>query len=379
MANKDYYNILGVERNATQDEIKKAYRKLAHQYHPDKPGGDEKKFKEINEAYQVLGNEQKKQQYDQFGATFDQAGMGGQGFNWQDFAGQGGFDFRGGANPFGSGFQQGNVEFDLGDIFGDVFGFGNSIKTKKRARGEDIHIKMQIDFKDAAFGMDKVIDLHKTIKCEKCKGNGAEPGTKINECKNCNGSGQVIKTQRTFLGAIRTSAICPDCKGQGKVPEKPCSKCSGTGVVKATEKIQVKIPAGIDNGETIKIDGQGEQGLHGAGAGDLYITISIKPDKKFERHGYNVITHENISFTTAVLGGKVEVETLDGPVKLKIPEATPSNKVFILRGKGIKNLRGAGRGDHLVEIEVEIPKKLTKKQKELLEEFEKEGNKKKFF
>lgn len=377
---KDYYNILGVEKNASQEEIKTAYRKLAHQYHPDKQGGDEKKFKEINEAYQVLGNAQKRQQYDQFGATFDQAGMGGQGFNWQDFARQGGFDFRGGANPFGSGFssQGNNVEFDLGDIFGDVFGFGTK-KRARKARGADIHVETQIDFKQAAFGMDKILNLHKTIKCEKCKGNGAEPGTKINTCKTCNGSGQVIKMQRTFLGAIQTAAICPDCHGLGKVPEKPCSKCSGTGIVKATEKIQVKIPAGIDNGETIKIDRQGEQGLFGAGAGDLYITISVKPDKKFERHGYNVITHEKISFTTAVLGGKVEVETLDGPVQLKIPEATPSSRVFILREKGIKNLRGAGRGDHLVEVEVEIPKKLTRKQKELLEEFEKEGKKKRFF
>lgn len=377
---KDYYKILGVDKNASQEEIKQAFRKLAHQHHPDKAGGNAEKFKEINEAYQVLGNPDKRKQFDQFGSNFDQAGFGGQGFNWQDYARQGGFDFRTGSNPFSSGFQQGGVEFDLGDIFGDLFGFGGGKKGRgKKSKGSDIEIRLQIEFQEAAFGAEKVLELYKTVKCEKCKGNGAEPGTKINTCKTCNGSGHVMRVQRTFLGNIQTSAVCPDCKGQGQWPEKPCSKCGGSGIVKEVENVQIKIPAGIDDGEIIKVDGQGEQGKFGAPAGDLYITMKIKPDKRFKREGYNIVSKEKISFPTAVLGGNIDIETIEGPVVMRIPEGTPSGKIFALKGKGITKLRESGKGDHFVEIEVEIPSRLTKRQKEILKEFEEESKKKKFF
>jgi len=366
---KDYYDILGVSKGASQDEIKKAFRKMAHQYHPDKAGGNEAKFKEINEAYQVLSNSEKRSQYDQYGQTFEQAqrqgGFGG--FSWQDFARQSG-------GPFGGGFRTENVEFDfgdLGDIFGDLFGFGGRSRTRRtreRRKGQDVEISMEIDFREAVFGKEKIIDLYKNVTCPHCSGNGAEPGSKIITCATCGGSGQVEQVQHTILGQFRTVGVCPECRGEGKKASENCSKCRGQGRVRDTEKIKVKIPAGIDNGETIRLTGKGEAGQKGGVAGDLYITLRVKPDPEFKRDGYDIRSETEISFSQAALGTKIEVNTLDGSVRLKIPSSTQSGKIFILKGKGVPRLRGSGCGDQFVTVNVVTPAKLTKKQKELLKE-----------
>jgi len=353
---KDYYKILGVEKDASQDEIKRAFRKLAQKCHPDKENGDEQKFKEINEAYQILGNEQKRQQYDQFGTTFDQAGAGG----------SSGF---GGQNPFaGGGFS--NVKFDMGDlgeIFGDVFGFGS--RGKKQARGADIEVDLEIEFKEAAFGTDSVIKLYKNVVCDKCSGNGAEPGTKINTCAACQGSGRITQVQQTFLGAIQTQTTCKDCQGKGKKAEKNCSKCSGMGIAKREVEVKVKVPAGINNGEILKISGQGEAGEIGT-TGDLYVHIRIKPDPVFERKEYDVFTNQQISFAQAALGDKIEIQTIEGTIDLKIPVGTQPGTKFRLKSKGIPKMRSYGRGDHWVTIDVKVPKNLTRKQKDILKELD---------
>lgn len=370
---KDYYNILGVAKNATQDEIKKAYRKLAHQYHPDKKGGDEAKFKEVNEAYQALGNPEKRKQYDQFGQAFGGAGQPsgfGGGFSWQDYARAS----QGGGGPFSGGFRQQNVEFDLGDlgdIFGDLFGFGRSTGSRRvrhSARGNDIETIMTIDFQEAVFGTEKVIDLYKNVTCPHCSGNGAEPGTKIETCGTCGGNGQIEQIQRTILGAFRTVGVCPDCQGEGKKTSTKCKKCRGEGRLKESERIKVKIPAGISDGETIRLSGKGEAGLKGSGTGDLYIILRVRPNPEFKREGDNIISEVEISFSQAALGDKIPIKTLEGEVMLKIPGGTQSGKVFKLNGKGVPHLRSRGRGDHLVTVNVITPSKLSREQKKLFEE-----------
>ncbi len=363
---KDYYDILGVSREASDAEIKTAYRKLAHKYHPDKQGGDEQKFKEINEAYQVLSNSEKRSQYDQFGRNFD----GSQGFNWQDFAQQ-----SGGANGY-----QTNVNFedmgfgDLGDMFGDLFGMGRRGRSGRRQkRGNDIQVEMQVDFREAAFGATKPLKLYKTVSCPACSGNGAEPGTKIETCPTCGGSGQVERVQSTILGQMRTVGVCQNCGGEGKKASQNCKKCRGQGVVKDYDEFQVKIPAGIDNGQTIRLSGRGEAGIKGAVAGDLYLRIRVKADDEFERDGDNILTNVEIPFSLAVLGGKVPINTLDGEVNLKIPSGTPSGKVFRIREKGISHLKSSGRGDQLVTVKVKVPTRPSKKVKKLLAELAEEG------
>lgn len=359
---KDYYNILGVGKNASQEEIKKAFRKKAHQCHPDKQGGDEQKFKEINEAYQVLGDAKKRAQYDQFGSAFEHAQAGG------GFSGFEGFrDFSGFTNGF-------NVNFDdLGDIFGglgDIFG-SSSRGGRSRGRvnrGDDIEVLLNIEFKEAVFGAEKEISLRKNVVCDRCGGNGAEPGSRIETCKTCGGTGRIIKTQRTIFGIMRTQAACSDCGGEGKAHSRKCSKCRGNGVVQEISVIKVKIPAGIDNGETIRLSGHGEAGAKASPAGDLYLKIRVNPDIKFKRDGYNILSKAEISFAQAALGDKIKIDTVGGPVKLKIPEGAQSGKVFRLSGRGIPRLRGGGRGDHLVEIIVKTPTGLSRKQKEMLKE-----------
>ena len=375
MTNKDLYEILGVAKGASQDEIKKAYRKLAHEHHPDKSGGEDAKFKEINSAYQVLGNEQKRQQYDQFGQNFNQAGGNQSGFgggmNWDDFARASG----GQQGPFGQGGagQQG-AEFDMGDIFGDIFGFGKrggGERSGGAAQGGDIQTEMQIEFKEAAFGSEKLIDLYKHNTCSHCKGNGAEPGSKIDTCKTCNGQGKVERVQQTVLGAFRTAAVCPDCRGEGKKYDKKCKECSGDGRVKESDKIKVKIPAGIAEGETIRLSGKGEVGIKGAAAGDLYITMRVVNDPNFNREGDDIISEVGISISQAALGDKIKIMTLDGEVVLKIPSGTQSGKVFSLKGKGTHHLRIRGRGDHLVSVKIKTPAKLSRDQKKLFEQLSK--------
>jgi molecular chaperone DnaJ len=356
---KDYYKILGVEKNAGQEEIKKAFRKLAHKFHPDKDGGSEEKFKEINEAYQVLGNEGKRKQYDQFGATFDQQGGFGGGMNWEDFMRQ----------ARGGGF--GNVNFDLGmdlgDIFGDLFGFGGT--KNRRQEAEDIEMELAITLVEAAFGLEKDVDLYKIIKCDHCVGSGAEPGTTVNTCKTCGGTGRVTRIQRTFIGSFQTSSVCPDCRGEGKIPEQRCRKCDGSGTMKGSEKIKIQIPGGVDNGTVLRVSGKGNAGAFGAPNGELYIRIRVKPDVRFSRHGDDLFTKRKINIVEASLGTKIEVDTLDGVIELKIPEGTQPLTKFRIKGKGMHRLNSGGRGDMYVEIEVEVPKRLSRRQRKLLEDF----------
>lgn len=363
---KDYYKILGVDKNASNEDVKKAFRKKAHEFHPDKKGGDEAKFKEVNEAYQILGNEQKRKQYDQFGeAAFSGQGFGGTGMNWEDFAraAQGGFSGQAG------GFNI-NME-DLGDIFGglgDIFGFGSS-HTNQARRGADIQVNLEISFQEAVFGVDKEINLYKVNKCDACHGNGAEPGTPIKECTHCKGSGHITQVQRTILGNFQTRSTCPYCQGQGKTAEKKCTKCSGTGLEKSNSNINIKIPAGIDNGQTIRLNAQGNASAYGNN-GDLYIKIKVKPDSNLKRDGADILSSAEISFSQAALGDKISVLTIDGKITLKIPAGTQSGTIFKLRGKGSYSLHSRSRGDHLVEVVVKTPQRLTRQQKKLFEELQ---------
>jgi len=351
---KDYYKILGLERNASADDIKKAFRKKAHEYHPDKKTGDEKKFKEANEAYQVLKDHQKKQRYDQFGSGFENGAAGASGF--------GGF-----------GGEGVNINMDdLGDMFGgfgDIFGFGRGgSRTTKASRGRDLEIAVNVEFSEAVFGTTKNINLKKTVACDRCKGDGGEPGAEVKSCGVCNGTGRVTNIQRTILGAIQTQATCQNCSGEGRIHSKKCSKCSGTGTMQDSVSLKINIPAGIDNGESLRMSGQGEAGAKGVNPGDLYIRVSVKNDPRFERHNFDIHSNANITFTQATLGDKIDIETVDGVVKLKIPEGTQANTLFRLKGRGITRLQGRGRGDHLVTVFVKTPQNLNKAQKKSLKD-----------
>jgi molecular chaperone DnaJ len=355
---KDYYKTLGVDKGANQDEIKKAFRKQAHQYHPDKADGDEEKFKQANEAYQVLGDEKKRQQYDQYGsAAFNGAG-GGQGF--------GGFGQGGGQHDFG--------DIDLGDLFGQAFGFGGrgGKNSTGPRRGQDVRMRIILSFDEAVKGIKKKVFLERTEKCDHCSGNGAEPGTKINTCSPCNGSGSTVHAQQTPFGTFQTKAVCRDCQGQGKTFDKPCTTCDGQGIRMKGRELEVNIPSGIDNGETIRVTGEGQAGLRGGPTGDLYLEVKVTPSKIFVREGYDILSKSVIKFPMAVMGGKIEVETIDGAVDLKIPQGTQSGTMLKLRGKGVQKLHGRGQGDHLVEVVVKTPEKVSKKAKKLLEELENE-------
>lgn len=358
---KDYYKVLGVVKNASPDDIKKAFKKLALQHHPDRPGGDEKKFKEINEAYQVLGDADKRKKYDQFGADFEQQGGFG-GASWEDFmrAARGG--------PGAGGFNFGGV--DLGDIFGDLFGFGGGGRggSRARERGRDIQVDVEVDFKEAAFGVERGLNLRKQSACDVCGGSGAEPGSKLEMCHTCRGQGQVVSVQRTFLGAMQTVTTCATCQGRGQTPGKKCKHCGGDGILAKSETLTVKIPAGIDEGQAIRLSGHGEAAPHGGGSGDLYVRVHVWPSKVLQREGFDVYTEAEISYPQAVLGDAVSVETLEGTIKVVVPEGTEPGQLIRLKGKGIPQLGRAGRGDHYVRIKIKIPKKINKKIKPLLEE-----------
>jgi len=353
---KDYYAILGVSKNASAEEIKAAFRKKAHEHHPDK-GGNAEKFKEINEANQVLSNPQKKKQYDQFGSTFQNGQAGGATEGFSGFQNGGGFNM--------------NFE-DLGDMFGgfgDMFGFSGSRQgSNQRARGRDLEMELNLEFLEAAFGLEKNLSFSKNIICDHCQGNGAEPGTKIEVCKTCGGSGQVTRLQRTILGNIQTQSVCTACSGEGKIYSQKCTKCRGSGIHHERVELKVKIPAGINDGESIRLSGQGDAGPKGSPAGDLYLRIRVQAHKKFVRQGYDINTEETINITQAILGDKIELDTIQGPVKLKIPEGTQSGTIFKLRGKGISRLHGGGTGDQFTKIIVKIPSGLSRKQKQLLNE-----------
>ncbi len=367
---KDFYNILGVPKDASEADIKKAFRKLAHEHHPDKDGGDEEKFKEINEAYQTLSNKEKRQQYDQFGQTFDQARRQGGGPG--GFGGFSAEDFARGGGPFG-GFRTENANFDfgdLGDIFGDIFGMGGS-RGRARSevrRGNDAEISVTVSLHEAAFGTDKVLTLEKEITCKRCGGSGADPGAKIVSCATCGGSGQVQNIQQTFFGALRQMGVCPECHGEGRKASKKCTVCHGEGRTTGQETISVKIPAGISDGESLRLSGKGAAGVRGAEAGDLFVRIKVPNDPNFRREGDDIYSDVSVGFSQAALGTKVHIETLDGEVILKIPHGTQSGKVFRLDGKGVTHLRKRGRGDHLVTVQVETPAQLSRREKDLLKE-----------
>ncbi len=352
MAKRDYYEVLGVTKGATDEELKKAYRKLARQYHPDvnkdNPKEAEAKFKEINEAYGVLSDPQKRAAYDQFGhaASDPNFGAGGGGFN-------GDFGFEG-----------------FGDIFDMFFGGGGNSGGRRKngpQRGNDLRYDMEISFEEAAFGKDATVDVPRTEVCPTCKGNCAKPGTPIKTCPACNGSGQVQVTQSTAFGRFVNVRTCDKCQGAGKTIETPCPECSGTGRVRKTRKIDVKIPGGVESGSRLRISGEGEAGTRGGQSGDLYIYIYVKPHTKFERQGNDVVSEIKISMTQATLGTTVLVDTLDGKVELRIPEGTQHGTSFRMRGHGITSLRGHGRGDHHVRVKVTIPSRINSEQRELLQ------------
>ncbi|MBI2426593.1 MAG: molecular chaperone DnaJ [Candidatus Kerfeldbacteria bacterium] len=365
---KDYYKTLGVERGASQDDVKRAFRKKAHELHPDKAGGDTEKFKELNEAYQVLGNEQKRSQYDQFGSTFENMGGAGgaSGFG-------GGF---GGANPFGQGFGNGGVNFDfgdMGDVFETFFGGGGGARSRTRARGgADIQADVEISFEESVFGVKKDFRLYKTMTCERCHGNRAEPGTPIVTCSTCQGSGRIEQVRSTILGQIRTASVCPTCHGEGKSPEKNCTKCKGAGTEKRDVELAVDIPGGIEDQGMLRLSGQGEAGEFGGPYGDLYVRVHVKPSKNFTRDGDHIRSEVHIPFTVAALGGDVPMQTIEGEGTLSVPSGTQSGKEFRIRGKGFHRLRASGRGDHIVTVSVETPTKLSRKAKKLLKDLESE-------
>ena len=364
MANRDYYEVLGVSKTASEDEIKKAFRKLAVKYHPDKDGGDEVKFKEANEAYEVLKDNQKRQRYDQFG----HAGVGGSG------GGASGNPFEG----FG-GFGGQNVNFDfgdggLGDIFGQFFGGGSGGNTQGPQRGRDVETSITLTFKEAVFGVEKKINLTLDDECEHCHGSGAEPGYDVKTCPDCKGSGQQTRVVNAFFGQFQQAVTCPTCRGKGKIPEKECTVCHGHGTTRQNRDITIKIPAGIDDGATIRLRERGEAVQDGV-KGDLYVHIRVKAHKKFTREGNIILSEEHISMVDAALGTEIDVETIDGTVRMKIPAGTQSGADFKLSSHGVPYLRSESRGPHIVGIVVDTPTKLSKKQKELLEEFRGSGKK----
>lgn len=359
---KDYYQILGVDKKASKDDIKKAYRKLAHKYHPDKKGGDEEKFKEASEAYAVLSDEKKRSEYDAYGKTFAGAG-GASGARGGPTSG---WDFRDFASAGGAGTQ--GFEFDLGDIFSDFFGGGG---RARRRRGNDISIDLQISFRDSVFGTKRSVNITKRTVCDKCEGSGGEPGTKMETCPTCEGKGQIRESKKSVFGTFTNVAICPECKGRGEIPEKKCSKCKGEGIVRENEEIQIAIPAGISNGEMIRMSGAGEA-VAGGDAGDLYIKVHVEDHPKFNKEGPNLLMDLPVKITDALLGSKYEIETLDGELELKIPKGSSHGDVLRVKGKGVP-IDNSRRGDLLIKLKLEIPGKLSRKARKLVEDLREEG------
>lgn len=367
---KDYYKVLGIPRNATKEDIKKAYRQLAHKFHPDK-GGDEARFKELNEAYQVLSDDRKRGQYDQFGQVFEGAGSHQGGFEWpsQGGGGPGGFRF-----DFGEGFEGRNfADFDFSDIFEEFLGFNNSRKRAAERRGRDIKINLEISFEESVLGSKKGIELSKISRCASCSGSGGEPGSKMKNCPTCLGKGNIQKNQRTILGSFTQVTACPECWGSGKRPEMLCRECHGRGVRQILERLEVFIPKGVQDSEVLKITGKGEASLFGGVPGDLYVKVGVRPHEVFRRQGDDIIMRLSLRVSQAVLGDMVEVNTIDGIIKLKIPEGTQPGDILKVRGRGAPLASGYGRGDLLIEIKLDIPKKLDKKTKDLVQDLKKEG------
>ncbi len=348
---------MGISKSASKEEIKKAYRRLAHKYHPDKKNGDETKFKEVNEAYQILSDDGKKKQYDQFGRVFD----GGGGFQGQ----QSGFDF----SQSGFDFDMG----DLGDIFEEAFGF-SSQRSGDTRRGKDIEVSLEMDLEEILKKQDKRFKIVKFVSCQRCQGEGAEPGTSKNECVVCRGTGRVQEIKRSFFGSYTKEAICPDCYGEGQRPDKPCNVCSGEGRIKKEENINVSIPPGVDTNQLLKVPGKGDAGKKGGRSGDLYIRIFIKEHRIFSRKGDDLFANVSIPYSTAILGGETVVKDIEGKrLTVKVSPGTVSGKILKISGKGITRFSGFGRGNMFLKMIINLPKDLTKKQKELLKEMKKEG------
>lgn len=359
MADKrDYYEVLGVDKSASAEDIKKAYRQLAKKYHPDlNPGNKEaeEKFKEVNEAYEVLSDADKKARYDQFGHAGVDPSYGGGGY---------GGGFSGGFGDMG----------DISDIFNSFFGggFSSSGRSNPNAprRGQDIQTNININFMDACFGKEVEVSINRMEKCPDCNGTGAAAGSSAETCPDCHGTGQIKVTQRTPFGMISQQKPCTRCGGKGKIINNPCPKCRGNGRYTAAKKIKVSVPAGIDDGQTLQVSGQGHAGINGGPNGDLHVTVSVRPDPIFERDGYDIHTEVPITYTQAVLGDEITVPTIDGKVKYTVPEGTQNGTIFRFRGKGVKKLNSSSRGDQYVHVYIEVPKNLSKKQKDMLKEFE---------
>lgn len=357
----DYYKTLGIEKGASEDEIKKAFRKLAHKYHPDKGTGDEAKFKEINEAYQVLSNKEKRQQYDQFGQTFhgnggSGAGQGFGGFDFNGFSSQG-FDFN------GSGFE---------DIFSEMFGGQARGRGARSRAGSDIQVDVELSFEEMVGGVRKDIRFRKFSRCGTCSGTGGQPGSKEESCKECQGRGEVKRTVRSVFGTFAQVAPCERCHGKGKTYMERCKECSGAGRVQKEESVSVDIPAGIHDGQALSLSGHGAAGELGGPSGDLIVAVHVRPHDGFRRQGDDILSKLEISFAQAALGESVPVATVEGEVRMKVPAGTQPGEVFRLKGKGIPHMGRYGRGDHLVTVSVKVPKKLSNEEKRLIEALKKE-------
>jgi molecular chaperone DnaJ len=352
---RDYYDVLGVKKDASADEIKKAFRRAAVEHHPDR-GGDEAKFKELNEAYEVLKDTDKRKRYDQFG----HAGVGGSS-----------------GNPFGGGYggaQGQNINFDfgdlgLGDIFSSFFGGGGQQQQQRQVRGRDVEADVEISFEQAVFGTEVDLTMNLEDTCEHCKGSTVEPGYELKTCDQCKGSGQVVTMTRTVFGNIQQASVCPKCHGAGKIPEKACTVCRGKGTQTKKQTIQLKIPAGVDDGATIRLREHGEAIANGP-KGDLYVNIHVKSHKKFTREGDLILSEEHVGMVEAALGTEIDVDTVDGPVRMKVPGGTQSGSDFKLSNRGVPHLRGGSRGAHIVTLTVDTPTKLSRRQRELLEELQ---------
>ncbi len=367
---KDYYAVLGVDKNASSEEIKQAFRKLAHQFHPDKASGNTEKFKEINEAYQVLSDDTKRRQYDQFGSAFDQGGVGDDagGFRWQDVAQ--GFGFGGVSGGM-------NVDFgDLGEIFGDMFGFGGSPGRGRSSRGgkikgRDLEFSVQVSLKEAYTGFEKEMSVERYETCSACRGTGGQDG-KVHPCQTCGGSGTVTSHQRTFFGTFAAQSVCPECRGEGQIPKEKCHTCKGSGRVKHHSVLKVKIPRGIEDGSSIRVRGEGEAGERGGASGDLFVHVRVEPDARFTRKEHDLYTSVDVTFAQAALGTKIPFSTFDEDLLIKVPEGVQSGDIIKFKGKGMPRLQASGHGDLLVEVKVHTPKNLSRKAKKLLEELEQE-------
>lgn len=359
---KDYYSVLGVPKSASKDDIKKAFRKLAHQYHPDKKSGNEAKFKELNEAYSILSDDQKRAQYDSFGS----AGSGFAGGGQQGFEG---FDFADFAKGFG-GFNGTNVEFDFGDVFGDLGDMFSGRGGRRSRRGRDVSIDIEVSFRDSVFGTERTVVLAKVNACKTCKGTGAKTGSEMITCTACNGKGKIHETKRSILGSFTSVHGCEQCHGTGKIPKEKCGTCHGRGVFKQSEEIKVRIPSGIDNGEMIRLAGHGEATL-GAEPGDLYVKVHVTPHKTFVKEGQHLSMVLPLKLTDSLLGGDHDIETLDGKISVHVPPVSTLHDVLRVRGRGVPT-QGQGRGDLLIRIQIILPKKLSREATKLLELLKKE-------